>query len=611
MKTERYILFSMFILCGILLFCSIFMIDVNTEDMFVTGKVYWLHGSVLFLAFCVWISIVWHKEMKPFSFSIADGLLLLWAIAVVLTYDWKLNPVPEKLLTCGQLLVLWFLMKYIFTQKTKLRLFFVGIMIIIGIIEAVLGILQLNGLLLSNHALFNVTGDFYNPGPFSGFLAVILPLCLWVILRFGGDKETRWQNVEFWISRLAWIGLLAIVIVLPAGMSRTAWIAAFVSCVWVYLTQKVGWKKVKCALGKNHFYSILYLIGTIVVLIVVFIGIYHFKQASADGRFFMWKIVIRAILESPLSGVGLGGFRTAYSDTQAAYFASELRSNEEMMAAGCPDSGFNEFLQIALEQGIIGLLLFVSLLGYSLYKGVKIGEVGAAGGLLSLIVFSFASYPLQLVEFWIVFIVLLAMVNGQLNQNTLVGGLSRKRSQLMFISILFLCSVYFMNQNRGYYNNYKKWFVVKKQNNNQMYDVAIEGYGELLDKMKHRPELLFETALCMNRKERYHEANKLLYDAMKLTNDPLVYYVAASNEQILGNYSKAEGLLLYVANMLPERIYPYYMLLKLYSVSGFVKRNELINTANIILIKEAKVPSKAVDEMKKYAKEVLDSLNVN
>lgn len=98
---------------------------------------------------------------------------------------------------------------------------------------------------------------------------------------------------------------------------------------------------------------------------------------------------------------------------------------------------------------------------------------------------------------------------------------------------------------------------------------------------------------------------------MKLTNDPLIYYVSASNEQILGNYSKAEELLLYAANMLPERIYPYYMLLKLYFVSGAVEKNKLINTANVILSKEVKVPSKAVNEMKEYAKEILDSLHVN
>lgn len=53
------------------------------------------------------------------------------------------------------------------------------------------------------------------------------------------------------------------------------------------------------------------------------------------------------------------------------------------------------------------------------------------------------------------------------------------------------------------------------------------------------------------------------------------------------------------------------MLLKLYFVSGAVEKNKLINTANVILSKEVKVPSKAVNEMKEYAKEILDSLHVN
>ena len=63
--------------------------------------------------------------------------------------------------------------------------------------------------------------------------------------------------------------------------------------------------------------------------------------------------------------------------------------------------------------------------------------------------------------------------------------------------------------------------------------------------------------------------------------------------------------------MLPERIYPYYMLIKLYIESMHVEKGKIIKTANIVLTKEAKVPSKAVYEMKEYAKELLDSLGVN
>jgi hypothetical protein len=45
-----------------------------------------------------------------------------------------------------------------------------------GVKEAVLGLLQVYGYEASNHSLYALTGSFYNPGPYSGFLAMCLPL---------------------------------------------------------------------------------------------------------------------------------------------------------------------------------------------------------------------------------------------------------------------------------------------------------------------------------------------------------------------------------------------------------------------------------------------------
>ena len=49
-------------------------------------------------------------------------------------------------------------------------------LIAFGMKEAVLGLLQVYGYEPSNHSLYALTGSFYNPGPYSGFLAMCLPL---------------------------------------------------------------------------------------------------------------------------------------------------------------------------------------------------------------------------------------------------------------------------------------------------------------------------------------------------------------------------------------------------------------------------------------------------
>lgn len=609
MRFVKFIPLFVFIVCAILLLSSIFMVDTTVEDEFVTGKMRWFHWAVFSLSVSSLCYIICVKENKSFSFSTADGLIIAYISVIMATYNWQLNPVPEKILFMTQLLVLWFLLRFIFMQIRILHLYFIGAIIIVGTIESILGILQLNGFILSNHALFNVTGDFYNPGPFSGFLAIILPLCLWSILKFKTYKTKNWLRIEAYLYYLAWIGLLTIVVVMPAGMSRTAWIATFVSCAWVYWEECLGWQKTKSFFKKYHILSISALLAGCILIVGISIFMYQFKQASADGRFFLWKITTNALMEHPLRGVGMGGFRAAYADAQAKYFASGEGTLTEMMIAGCPDSAFNEFLHMGLEQGFLGLILFVALLYVSLCQGIRNKQTGVVASLFALIVFSLASYPLQLLEFWIVLIVLLGIVNmtcipvKPICKNT--------KTFLITISVLVLCSGCLVKQNENFYKSYKEWHRLKVLNNRQMFEESDKGYESLATQMKHRPELLFETASCLIRNGKHSEANKLLYDAMKLTNDPLIYYVSASNEQILGNYSKAEELLLYAANMLPERIYPYYMLLKLYFVSGAVEKNKLINTANVILSKEVKVPSKAVNEMKEYAKEILDSLHVN
>lgn len=64
---------------------------------------------------------------------------------------------------------------------------FVGIGNAGGGIEAVWGLSQLYGYAVSNHSLYVLTGSFFNPGPYSGYLAMILPVCLyqWLTKRGG------------------------------------------------------------------------------------------------------------------------------------------------------------------------------------------------------------------------------------------------------------------------------------------------------------------------------------------------------------------------------------------------------------------------------------------
>ena len=448
MKYRQYISYSLLAISGFFLMCTVFATDISLVNGVVTGKVHWFHLSMLFLATCSLLAAVLTRPAKQFAFSKADGLVLALAAIVALTYNWQLNPEPEKMLVGGQLVVLWFLLRFIFTGWPQLRLFFLTTIVVTGLVEAVLGMRQLHGFEGSNHSLFRLTGDFYNPGPYSGYLAIVLPVCLWMILR----------QTKMYLYYLAWITLLAIIVVLPAGMSRTAWIATALSCAWVYWEQRIGWKKTKTYIYE---FKTLTIVSSVLVLISVagaLTGIFLLKKDSANGRLLLWKITEQAIMEQPWTGTGLGGFPAAYAETQAQYFASGEASETEMMVAGCPEYGFNEFLQIGLEQGLVGLMVFVLLLGYSLFRGVKNSQAGAAGGILALMVFSLASYPLQLPEFWVVLVGLMGIANTTIYIDTppTPSREGKKILSVVVIGGMAVCCGWLFWQQKGYYQGYKK-----------------------------------------------------------------------------------------------------------------------------------------------------------
>lgn len=100
------------------------------------------------------------------------------------------------------------------------------VFILYGVVEAVWGIRQVYGFTYSNHSLYALTGSFYNPGPYSGYLAMIFPVCLYEWLKRKEGKKT----IPYYMALFV---MLLILCVLPAGMSRSAWIAAAVSSIYV------------------------------------------------------------------------------------------------------------------------------------------------------------------------------------------------------------------------------------------------------------------------------------------------------------------------------------------------------------------------------------------
>lgn len=167
-----------------------------------------------------------------------------------------------------------------------------------------------------------------------------------------------------------------------------------------------------------------------------------------------------------------------------------------------------------------------------------------------------------------------------------------------------ICGTLFRQQ-KDYYKAYKKWYSLKMLYNNKAYEAASTGYENLLPLLNHKPEFLFEAAQCLSKTGQPAKANRLLERAEKLSADPMIRYIRAKNEQELMNYTQAEILLLHSVNILPERIYPYYLLAKLYTEPAFYQKEKLSNAADSVLLKHPKVESTAIKEMREEVKKII------
>ena len=465
------------------------------------------------------------------------------------------------------------------------------VLIILGGMEAVWGLRQIYGLAVSNHSLYALTGSFYNPGPYSGYLAMIFPLCLYEWLNLKEKTGRTWaEQGKYYIA----LGVMLLILcVLPAGMSRSAWIAAAISGTWVYGMHASWGSKLKEFGRKYKKRVVLACIAGSVIIIVAGYALFQLKATSANGRLFMWKISSMAIAESPVIGHGTGNFVSAYGRAQENYFADGEFSETEELVAGSPEYAFNEYLQVAVEYGIPFLLVVSLVIGFCLWKGSSEGRIGICGGVISFLVFSFSSYPMQIPGFAVTFYLLLAAC-----------AIGRSKVILfLFISMMALLGTYYWKNNQ--YAACKDWYRSKMLYNIGAYQSAKEDYGKLYPELANRGAFLFEYGYSLHKLKEYDNSTRILEEAMAHSNDPMILNIIGKNYQSLGDYEKAEEYLIRSTHRLPGRIYPYYLLVKLYAEPQYLQPEKLKYAAEIVLTKEPKVQSTAVREMREEVKKLL------
>jgi len=597
-----------------LVLSTVFAVDETLANGVVSAKYFWYYGAMGVTALVS--LLVYGCRRTACKLYPVDSLLLLFTgYVLAVNYFNSGNTFSSKWILLVQLLLLFIYFRIALQDKT-LRFYLRFYFIFTGLVEAVWGLMQLYGLTSSNHTLFKLTGSFFNSGPYSGYLAIVGPLALHAILKdvvifkrkcFIGFLP---HYVHFTVSILAFVG---IVLVLPATMSRSAWIAAIIGCGFVLSQYYLQKNQVRDYLIRQRKSVILFLSIGVVLVACSVAGIYQLKKNSADGRVLIWKTTLKMIPKHPM-GVGLGQFSGAYGEEQAAYFASGKASAQEELVAGNPDYAFNEYLQIIAEFGVVpAVVLFISFI-LLIYMGIKRKAIAEIGGLISLLVFASMSYPFNLLPFLIVLVFLMASILTQ-KQAVRAKGFTEKSIVLPWQAILMLLTaagiILFATLYQRYptYNAYKEWNNLKMMGGADAYPEMKNDYEKRYPYLSDQTPFLFEYAQYLNKAGEYAKSNQVLAQAIKISCDPMLYNIIGKNYQSLKNYQLAEQNFLLASHIVPSRIYPYYLLANLYAESGNTQQAQLM--AQKVLKKEPKVQSTAVNEMREKMRVLIKKTNKN
>ena len=506
----------------------------------------------------------------------------------------------KALLLSGSCILIAVLLQLMVKNSRKHVLWFSGFSVYVswgilfcGAVEAIWGLRQLYGFAASGHSRYALTGSFFNPGPYAGYLAMVLPLCLHLYLCTYKEK-TVIRNLKRGIAAI--IGIL-ILCVLPATMSRSAWIAAVMGCGWVsYMHRdrrrwRILWKRYR----KRY---VLWSMGVLFIVALGGGGAFILKPDSVLGRLFMWKITCQAIMNHPWGSDK--GFVSAYGEAQENYFAQGNYAEWEERVAGSPEYAFNEYLSLALMEGIIVCVVVLVIIGICLWMGVKRGRYGICGAILSLLVFSFSSYPMHFPAFVVAGLGLLLACG--------VGDIIGKPLVLCICLIVWAGGC--MEKWQQTENACQKWTYARMFYHSGAYKAANEAYGKLYSILKDRGAFLFEYGHSLHKSFLYSESNKYLKEACKHSVDPMILNVMGKNYQEQHCYEQAENFFYRAIHRLPGRIYPYYLLAKLYAEPDFYKPDKLKEVADSVLTKEPKVHSTAIDEMRSEVREILEKIKV-
>jgi O-antigen polymerase len=480
------------------------------------------------------------------------------------------------------------------SKKNYLSTLFWCVAIGVGI-QSILAFAQVMGLTSSNSEMFLFSGSFGNPSAFATYLSIVSPFLVLPLLyrqELNISENQYYALLACFISCVCWIAF---------SNSRGAWAACLLSG-FLIANQKMGLlSKVSDFLKSKWAKGSVAILAALVVVSAI-VGLYYYKKDSAFGRVLVWKITAQHLPTNILLGNGVGAFEANYGKWQAQYFSSGMGTAEEKKVADYVTCAYNEYLEVLIDKGPIALLL-LGLLAVILIKTKtedNLYVLAAKSSIIASLIIAFVGYPLRLIPVLLHLSLCAAIVlNCTVKDPNKRWSFSPIMASVALMLVTAFCFIKGINYTRG--------FSLLRKGQQQVFAqqpaIGIAEYQKAFNTLQNNGVYLFYYGAALALTKEHAQSIPLLEKAITKASDPNAYVLLGNEYLATKQYNKAESAYTIASHITPAKLYPKYLLAKLYIEMG--QTAKAIQQATEVTQWDDKIHTTAADEMRAEMNEFL------